>query len=101
MNEQEILQVLQVRFRPRPGRTAGTWRAPVVMGRCDAVAQPAPAARRRYPVPAVIGAALAVANVYVERQQDRERGGAGNGHGFALLIDNETRRQEGGLVAQE
>jgi signal transduction histidine kinase/CheY-like chemotaxis protein len=46
-------------------------------------------------VPAFIGAALAVAYVYVEQQKDQERGVAETGHAFALLIDNEMRHQEG------
>ena len=46
-------------------------------------------------VPSFIGAALAVAYVYVEQQKDQERGIAETGRAFALLIDNEMRHQEG------
>ena len=46
-------------------------------------------------VPAFIGAALAVAYVYIEQQKDQERGVAETGNAFALLIDNEMRHQEG------
>lgn len=46
-------------------------------------------------VPAFIGAALAVAYVYVEQQKDQERGVAETGHAFALFIGNEMRHQEG------
>jgi hypothetical protein len=46
-------------------------------------------------VPAFIGAAIAVAYVYLEQQKDQERGVAETGHAFALLIDNEMRHQEG------
>jgi len=46
-------------------------------------------------LPAFIGAAIAVAYVYVEQQKDQERGVAETGHAFALLIDNEMRHQEG------
>ena len=46
-------------------------------------------------VPSFIGAALAVAYVYVEQQKDQERNIAETGHAFALLIDNEMRHHEG------
>ncbi len=46
-------------------------------------------------VPSFIGAALAVAYVYVEQQKDQERSIAETGRAFALLIDNEMRHQEG------
>jgi len=46
-------------------------------------------------VPSFIGAALAVAYVYVEQQKDQERTIAETGRAFALLIDNEMRTQEG------
>jgi len=46
-------------------------------------------------VPSFIGAALAVAYVYVEQQKDQERGIAETGRAFALLVDNEMRHQEG------
>ena len=46
-------------------------------------------------VPSFIGAALAVAYVYVEQQKDQERNIAETGRAFALLIDNEMRHQEG------
>ena len=46
-------------------------------------------------LPAFIGAAIAVAYVYVEQQKDQERSVAETGHAFALLIDNEMRHQEG------
>jgi signal transduction histidine kinase len=46
-------------------------------------------------LPAFIGAAIAVAYVYLEQQKDQERGVAETGHAFALLIDNEMRHQEG------
>lgn len=46
-------------------------------------------------VPSFIGAALAVAYVYVEQQKDQERNVAETGRAFALLIDNEMRHHEG------
>ena len=46
-------------------------------------------------LPAFIGAAIAVAYVYLAQQKDQERGVAETGHAFALLIDNEMRHQEG------
>ena len=46
-------------------------------------------------LPAFIGAAIAVAYVYLEQQKDQERGVGETGHAFALLIDNEMRHQEG------
>ncbi|MEW6369684.1 MAG: ATP-binding protein [Pseudomonadota bacterium] len=46
-------------------------------------------------VPSFIGAALAVAYVYVEQQKDQERNIAETGRAFALLIDNEMRHHEG------
>jgi len=46
-------------------------------------------------VPSFIGAALAVAYVYVEQQKDQERSIAETGRAFSLLIDNEMRHQEG------
>jgi signal transduction histidine kinase/CheY-like chemotaxis protein len=46
-------------------------------------------------VPAFIGAAVAVAYVYVEQQESQERVMAETGHAFALLIDNEMSHQEG------
>jgi len=46
-------------------------------------------------VPSFVGAALAVAYVYVEQQKDQERSIAETGRAFALLIDNEMRHQEG------
>jgi small-conductance mechanosensitive channel len=45
-------------------------------------------------VPAFIGAAVAVAYVYVEQQESQERVMAETGHAFVLLIDNEMRRQK-------
>ena len=46
-------------------------------------------------VPSFIGAALAVAYVYLEQQKDQERSIAETGRAFSLLIDNEMRHQEG------
>ena len=46
-------------------------------------------------VPSFIGAALAVAYVYLEQQKDQERNIAETGRAFALLIDNEMRHHEG------
>jgi signal transduction histidine kinase/CheY-like chemotaxis protein len=46
-------------------------------------------------LPAFIGAAVAVAYVYVEQQESQQRVMAETGHAFALLIDNEMRHQEG------
>ena len=46
-------------------------------------------------LPAFIGAAVAVAYVYVEQQESQERVMAETGRAFALLIDNEMRHQEG------
>ena len=46
-------------------------------------------------VPSFIGAALAVAYVYIEQQKDQESSIAETGRAFALLIDNEMQTQEG------